>query len=146
MTSNHSAPWWDVFGRLRRLDYHVERLMIQLASTKEIVARLKAATDELANDLKAARDKVAEQDSALAAELDPLVARLEEMGSDAKDPVPDAPATGSGSESPAGTGEPFNGPGTGTTPADETADDAPTQSGELSENEVSPEAIPDENR
>lgn len=122
------APWTDHPSELREL-------RLDMASTKDVVERLAAATDEVANDLSNLRQRIADQDSALAAELDPIVSRLESMGSDPKDPVPDAPADGG--NTPASDA--------GSVPADSTGDNAPSQDGELAPGEVSPEAVPDEN-
>lgn len=122
------APWTDHPAELREL-------RLNMASTKEMVARLKDATDELARDLTAARDKIANQDAELASELDPIVSRLEEMGQDPKNPVPSSDGT-----------PVENQDGTGTTPAAGTGDEAPSQDDQLSEGEVSPETVPDENR
>lgn len=122
------APWTDHPAELREL-------RLNMASTKDMVARLNTATDELASDLADFRAKVANQDSALAAELDPIVSRLEEMGQDPKDPVP------------SNDGTPVeNQDGTGSTPAAGTGDEAPSQNDGLGENEVSPETVLDENR
>lgn len=107
------APWTDHPSELREL-------RLNMASTKDMVTRLNAATDELANDLADFRAKVANQDASLAAELDPIVSRLERLGEDPKDPVPDAPAE---PETP--------------------AEPAPAE-GESNDGEVSPETIPDE--
>lgn len=81
------APWTDHPSELREL-------RLEMASTKDVVARLAAATDELANDLTTLRGKIAAQDSDLAAELDPIVSRLEAMGQDPQNPVPADPSSG----------------------------------------------------
>jgi hypothetical protein len=121
------APWTDHPSELREL-------RLEMASTKDVVARLAAATDELANDLSSLRGRIADQDSALAAELDPIVSRLESLGQDPKDPVPDAPS-----------GPVVNPSDNGSTPADQTGDRAPSQDGGLAPGEVSPEDVPDQN-
>lgn len=118
------APWTDHPSELREL-------RLNMASTKDMVARLNAATDELASDLADFRAKVANQDASLAAELDPLVTRLEQMGADPSDPVPSSDSS---------TGD------AGSTPAAGTGDDAPVQNDGLGDGEVSPETVPDENR
>lgn len=122
------APWTDHPHELKELRLH-------MASTKEMVARLKDATDELARDLTAAREKIASQDSELASELDPIVSRLEEMGRDPQNPVPSNDGTQDGNQD-----------GTGTTPADGTGDEAPSQDDGLAPGEVSPESVPEQNR
>lgn len=61
----------------------------KMATTDELVARFGAATDEIARDLQALRDEVAGGDAAVAAKFEPLVSRLEAMGADPENPVPD---------------------------------------------------------
>jgi hypothetical protein len=63
-----------------------------MARVDDVIARLGAATDELARDLEALRQEVAGLDESVAAKFEPLVSRLEAMGADDNDPVPDAPA------------------------------------------------------
>lgn len=78
-----------------------------MARVDEVVARLGAATDEIARDLDALRQEVAGLDESVAAKFEPLVSRLEQMGQDPQNPVPDAPAdgdAGTGSDAPAGDG------------------------------------------
>lgn len=91
------APWTDHPSELKEL-----RLIV--ASTQDVVARLNAATDEIASDLSDLRAKLADQDSALAAELDPIVSRLESMGADPSDPVP-APDPAPADPAPSDGGE-----------------------------------------
>lgn len=67
----------------------LQEMRNDMATTDEIVARLGAATDELARDLAALRDEVAGSDAAIAAKFEPLVNRLEQMGQDPENPVPD---------------------------------------------------------
>lgn len=67
----------------------LQEMRNEMASTDEIVARLGSATDELARDLAALRDEVAGSDAAIAAKFEPLVSRLEQMGADPENPVPD---------------------------------------------------------
>lgn len=74
---------------------HITRIgEITMARVDELRARLAAATDELARDLEDLRGRLAQQDEALATELEPMVARLEAMGKDPQNPVPDAPVDG----------------------------------------------------
>jgi len=68
-----------------------------------LASRLDAATNEIANDLKALREQVADTIAPeTLASLDAGIARLEAMGQDAENPVPEpAPeggTTGSGTE------------------------------------------------
>jgi phage repressor protein C with HTH and peptisase S24 domain len=65
-----------------------------MARVDEVVARLGAATDEIARDLDALRQEVAGLDESVAAKFEPLVNRLEQMGQDPQNPVPDAPVDG----------------------------------------------------
>jgi hypothetical protein len=88
-----------------------------MARVDELRTRLAAATDEIARDLEDLRGRLAQQDEALAAELESMVARLEAMGQDPQNPVPDAPADGGpvGGDSGTGTdaeGNPLPGDGT----------------------------------
>lgn len=69
-----------------------------MARVDEVVTRLSAATDEIARDLSALRDEVANLDAGVAAKFEPLVTRLEEMGQDPQNPVPDAPADNGGTD------------------------------------------------
>lgn len=63
----------------------------RMAATDDLVARLDAATNELASDLSALRDEVANLDAGVAAKFEPLVSRLEALGADPSNPVPDQP-------------------------------------------------------
>jgi hypothetical protein len=84
---------------------HVTKIgEVTMARVDELRARLAAATDEIARDLKDLRGRIAQQDEALAAELEPMVTRLEQMGADPQNPVPDVD----------GSGQPVDGSGTGT--------------------------------
>jgi len=95
-------PWGrrhDTFERelMRRIS-RLEALI--MASVSEIVTRLDAATNEIASDLQSVRDRLAAAladvdaakqqavDEALA-QLDPAIARLEALGADPANPVPD---------------------------------------------------------
>lgn len=93
-----------VLGHQRRQSAQLDRMeSLIMTSAQNLAARLDAATNEIARDLQAARDAalaaVADKDEAVrtAVEeaLEPLdagVARLEAMGADEANPVPDAPA------------------------------------------------------
>jgi hypothetical protein len=91
---------------------------VTMARVDEVVARLGAATDEIARDLDALRQEVAGLDESVAAKFEPLVSRLEQMGQDPQNPVPDAPADGGSTGGGAGTGTDV--PAGGATPADGT--------------------------
>lgn len=68
---------------------HITRIgEITMARMDDLAARLNEATNELASDLQALRDQVAQLDEGLAAQFEPMVARLEAMGADPADPVP----------------------------------------------------------
>jgi len=67
----------------------LQEMRDHMATTDEIVARLDAATNEIAADLAALRDEVAGGDAAIAAKFEPLVSRLEQLGADSSNPVPD---------------------------------------------------------
>lgn len=69
--------------------WSLQEMRNRMATTDEIVARLGAATDELARDLAALRDEVAGGDAAIAAKFEPLVSRLEAMGADPANPLPE---------------------------------------------------------
>lgn len=81
---------------VRRISAHLQALGARLMNASDQIAafaaRLDAATTEIAKDLKELRDKVA-AGSALtpedAAKLDALAARLERMGQDPGNPVPE---------------------------------------------------------
>lgn len=66
----------------------LQEMRNHMATTDEIVARLDAASNELARDLAALRDEVAQLDGAIAAKFEPLVSRLEAMGADPENPLP----------------------------------------------------------
>lgn len=88
------APWVDHSKILRRLDAHSLKLTEMrktMATIDELVVRLGAATDEIASDLDTLRAEVANLDPAVAAKFEPLVARLEALGADPTNPVPDQP-------------------------------------------------------
>lgn len=84
-----------------RLFTRLEKLI--MATADALAARIDAATNEVASDLKAVRDRLAAVaaaadtdkqaavDAALA-QLDGPIARLEALGADPADPVPDQPA------------------------------------------------------
>lgn len=92
-----------------------------MARVDEVVARLGAATDEIARDLDALRQEVAGLDESVAAKFEPLVARLEDMGKDPQNPVPDAPV---GGDAGTGTDAPAGGAGDGTEVVNPTPDAA----------------------
>lgn len=81
----------DMQGRLARHERLIKEMRKHMAATDDLVARLGAATDELAADLQRLVDEVSGGDAAVAAKFEPLVARLEAMGADSANPVPDAP-------------------------------------------------------
>jgi len=83
---------WDY--ALSQTDHITKIGEIAMARMDELASRLNAATNELASDLQALKDQVAGLDEGLAAQFEPLVARLEQMGQDPQNPVPDAPADG----------------------------------------------------
>lgn len=60
-----------------------------MSATDDLVTRLGAATDEIASDLADLRDEVSGGDAAIAAKFEPLVSRLEALGADPANPVPD---------------------------------------------------------
>lgn len=73
----------------------ITMLGVRVTATDDLAARLNAATNELAADLQALRDEVAGLDAGVAAKFEPLVSRLEAMGVDPANPVPDPePAPG----------------------------------------------------
>lgn len=106
---------------------HVTKIgEVTMARVDEVVARLGAATDEIARDLDALRQEVAGLDVDVAAKFEPLVTRLEQMGQDPQNPVPDAPAdggAGGGTDTGtgAGAGDDTAGDGTDVANPDETA-------------------------
>jgi hypothetical protein len=67
----------------------ITMLGVRVTATDDLAARLDVATNELASDLAALRDEVAGLDAGIAAKFEPLVSRLELMGSDPADPIPD---------------------------------------------------------
>lgn len=81
----------DMQGRLARHDRSIKEMRKHMAATDDLVARLGAATDELAADLQRLADEVSNGDATVAAKFEPLVARLEAMGADNDNPIPDAP-------------------------------------------------------
>lgn len=103
------APWRDLAVLRADVARH-ELSFIELRSTivataEEFATRLNAATDEVAADLQSVRDELraalegvetsnqAAVDAALG-KLDAPIARLEALGQDPQNPVPDAPADG----------------------------------------------------
>lgn len=68
-----------------------EAVMTQADTIRALAGRLDAATNEIATDLKALRDKVAEGTVTEAdlAPLDATITRLEALGADPENPVPD---------------------------------------------------------
>lgn len=68
---------------------HITMLGARVTATDDLANRLNLATNELAADLQALRDEVAGLDAGVAAKFEPLVARLEAMGTDPANPVPD---------------------------------------------------------
>jgi hypothetical protein len=96
-----------------------------MASAADVARRIDAATNEVASDLQAARDalqslrdsvetdKQAAVDQALGS-LDTSISRLEELGRDPQNPVPD-PGTGGGTEPTPSDGTDVTNP----TPVDE---------------------------
>jgi hypothetical protein len=94
--------------KIDQLSRHIEHMEeLIMATTAEIIARLDAATNEVAADLQAVRDaltaalvdvdaaKRAAVDEALA-QLDAPIARLEALGADPANPVPDPEPTPEG--------------------------------------------------
>lgn len=77
--------WSYVLDQTEHITTLGERIM---TATDDLAARLNAATNELASDLAALRDEVANLDGAVAAKFEPIVSRLEAMGTDPADPVP----------------------------------------------------------
>jgi len=85
----------EFFRRLRDLDRHicaieetVSTLGEKLSAVSDMVAKLDAATNEVASDLAALRDQVANLDPAVAAQFQPILDRLTELGADPQNPVP----------------------------------------------------------
>lgn len=68
---------------------HISMLGDRVTATDDLANRLNVATNELASDLQALRDEVAGLDSGIAAKFEPLVSRLEAMGADPANPVPE---------------------------------------------------------
>jgi hypothetical protein len=86
------APWSllsDLRTAIVRHGIRISRLEHWMATTDELVARFAAATDEIASDLEALRGEVALLDAGVAAKFEPLVARLEGLGADPANPVPE---------------------------------------------------------
>jgi hypothetical protein len=84
----HRHP--DMQAQLARLQQqHADLRRRLMAATDDLAARLDSATNELANDLAALRDEVANLDAGVAAKFEPLVSRLEAMGADPNNPLPD---------------------------------------------------------
>ena len=77
--------WSYVLDQQRYITMMGERM----AATDDLVVRLDAATNELAADLAALRDEVAGLDAGVAAKFEPLVSRLEALGQDPTNPVPE---------------------------------------------------------
>jgi hypothetical protein len=84
----------------RRLDL----LESYMSAVDDIVTALNTATDEIAADLQALRDEVAGSDQATAAKFEPLVQRLQALGADPQNPVPDD-GTGGSTDPGTGTGD-----------------------------------------
>jgi len=79
----------DIWRELGEITDAVNELREKMASTDELVARFAVATDEIASDLQALRDEVAGLDAGVAAKFEPLVSRLEGLGADPENPVPE---------------------------------------------------------
>ncbi|MGH3940694.1 MAG: hypothetical protein ACRDTG_19070 [Pseudonocardiaceae bacterium] len=60
-----------------------------MATIGEMVTRLDIATNRIAEKLQELRDRVAQGDADIAAQFEPLITELEQMGTDPTDPVPD---------------------------------------------------------
>jgi hypothetical protein len=91
----YRAPWTelsDVQRDLARHEIALHELRKHMSAVDDMVARFGAATDEIAADLQALRDEIAGDDAAVAAKFEPLVSRLEALGQDPANPVPEAPA------------------------------------------------------
>lgn len=105
-----TAPW-RATGKLQADGVRNEEAIRELrrnlmATAEEFATRLNAATDEVAADLQSVRDELraalegvetsnqAAVDAALS-KLDAPIARLESLGQDPANPVPDAPVDGS---------------------------------------------------
>lgn len=90
----YRAPWTelsDVQRDLARHEIALLELRMHMSAVDDMVARFGAATDEIAADLQALRDEIAGDDAAVAAKFEPLVSRLEALGQDPANPVPDVP-------------------------------------------------------
>lgn len=70
-------------------DDRIEQLEERMSTTDDLIVRLNTATDEIAHDLDDLRNQVANVDPAIAAKFEPLVARLEALGQDPANPVPE---------------------------------------------------------
>jgi hypothetical protein len=84
-----------VFDWLRlplRFDRRLTRLETRMTTVDEVVQQLNDATDEIARDLEGLRGQITDGDAAAAEKLTPIISRLQVLGQDPQNPVPDVDA------------------------------------------------------
>lgn len=84
----------DLIGAINpwRLNNRITELEARMTTIEDVAARIDAATNQVAAELTAIRGELANRDQALADRLTPSIERLEALGADPANPVPDQPA------------------------------------------------------